>query len=537
MKFKSIYLVAGALIVMAYASCKKDLLKTNTNPVTVSPTSYNPNFTLTTVQLMYTGSTTDFAGDNWQTEWGGIGGYIQHVASTNTAYYYGDKYLLSTGNVGRYFEDAYSNQVQPVVDLIHLTAGKPQYNNIHQMARIMRALVFQRITDMYGDVPYSQAGLGYYERIYTPVYDKQQDIYADMLNEVSQAIDSLNTGGDVATGDMYYYTPGITAATQVAKWQKFGNSLLLRLAMRLTKVAPATAQAWVAKVVGKTMASNDDNAIVQHTVGPIQQNRDTWCILGEDSADLKLCNTYIDSLQKNKDPRLNIIAWVFPTRDTIAADQEGLPPGFIVGGLNPAVDITQQPGYPAGGLSYYSRLSDVILSYSAPNLILTYAETEFLLADAGARWGINTGAADSTHYYNGVAGALQQLSAYGPGGVIGPKAITYYSSSKSPVAYYKKSDHLSQINTQYWLCTIMDEYEAWANWRRTSSSATAGKNKSSGYPLLTPTDYKNNITNGTIPRRLQYPASQAFSNPVNYKAAVSRIGTDGQTQRMWWDLP
>jgi len=373
MKFKSIYLAAGALIVLAYASCKKDFLKKNTNPVTVAPTDYNPNFSLTTVQIMYTGSTTDFAGDNWQTEWGGIAGYIQHVASTNTSYYYGDKYLLSTGNVGRYFEDAYSNQVQPVVDLLELTANKPQYNNIHQMARIMRALVFQRITDMYGDVPYSQAGLGYYERIYTPVYDKQQDIYASMLKEVSQAIDSLNTNGDVATGDMYYYTPGITAATQVAEWQKFGNSLLLRLAMRLTKVDPTTAKAWVAKVVGKTMTSNTDNAIVQHTVGPIQQNRDTWCILGEDSTDLKLCKTYIDTLVKNKDPRINIYSWIFPTRDTVAADQIGLPPGYIVGGTNPDVDVTKLPSYPAGGLSYYSRLNDVILSYSAPNLILTYA--------------------------------------------------------------------------------------------------------------------------------------------------------------------
>lgn len=523
MKYRSIYLLAGAFMMIAFASCKRELLSANTNPTTVSPSQYNPNFTLTTVQLMYTGSS-DFGADNWQTEWGGIGGYIQHTASTNVSYYYGDKYLLSTGNVGKYFEEAYSTQVQPVIDLYHLTAGKPQYANLHQMARIMRVLVFQRLTDMYGDIPYTQAGLGYYDRIYTPVYDKQQDIYADMLKEVSQATDSLSESGDKPTGDLFY----ATSADQIGEWKKFGNSLLLRLAMRLTKVDPTTAQSWVTKVLGQTMTSNTDNAIVEHEVGSLTQNRDTWTILLEDSADLKLCSTYIDTLKVNHDPRINVISWIFPTKDTVAADQEGLPPGFIVGGLDPTVDITKQPGYPPGGLSYYSRFSDVILSYTAPNLILTYAETEFLLADANQRWGVGTDAA--THYNNGVIAAITQLSAYQGGAISAAKAAAYLAAHP-----YKASTGLSQINTQYWLCTILDEYEAWANWRRTSTgNLTTGQ--PSGFPALVPTNYKGNITNGTIPRRLQYPSSQAFSNPVNYKAAVARLSNgDDQTSRMWWD--
>ena len=90
------------------------------------------------------------------------------------------------------------------------------------MARIMKALVFERITDLYGDVPYSQAGLGYYERIYTPVYDKQQDIYADLLKEVSQATDSLDDNADHPTGDVFYY---VDPSTQIDKWKKFGNTL------------------------------------------------------------------------------------------------------------------------------------------------------------------------------------------------------------------------------------------------------------------------------------------------------------------------
>src|ERR1700712_5414528 len=106
MKFKSNYIIAGALILFAFASCKKDLLKTNTTPTAVTGDIYDPNFLLTTVQLMYTGSS-DFGAENWQTEWGEIGGFIQHVSSTNTAYYSGDKYLNSIGNFGVYFSHAY----------------------------------------------------------------------------------------------------------------------------------------------------------------------------------------------------------------------------------------------------------------------------------------------------------------------------------------------------------------------------------------------------------------------------------------------
>ncbi len=134
---------------------------------------------------MYTGST-DFGAENWYVKWGEIGGFIQHVSSTNTSFYSGDKYLNNVGGFGVYFDHSYIYQVQPAVELYQLTLNKPQYRNLHQMARIMKALVFERITDLYGDVPYFQAGLGYYQRIYTPVYDKQQDIYTDLLKEVSQ---------------------------------------------------------------------------------------------------------------------------------------------------------------------------------------------------------------------------------------------------------------------------------------------------------------------------------------------------------------
>lgn len=516
MKYFKIYFFAASLFVIVFSSCKKDLIEANTNPTTIPGDQYDPNLLLTTVQLNYTGSA-EFQGENWETEWGNVAGFIQHTASTNTGFYPGDKYLKS-GGTDYYFGQAYPAQVQPVVELYQLTLNKPEYRNLHQMARIMKAMVFERITDLYGDVPYSQAGLGYYNRIYTPVYDKQEDIYTDLLKEVSEATDSLDESADLPTGDVFY---AVDPSTQIDKWKKFGYSLQLRMAMRLTKIDAATAQQYVTKVDGKTMLSNDDNAIVQHEDGSnLTINKDSWEINGQDSADLKLCSTYINFLKENDDPRLPVIAWIFATEDSDPADQLGLPPGYRNGGNVDSLNITKRPDFPKPlGLQGYSRLSEIILDPNAPNFIITYAETEFLLADAKKRWGIGNQSAEM-HYNNGVLAAITQLAAYGDAGAISDDDAQAYLDAHP----YNDADGLDQINTQYWACTIMDEYEAWSNWRRT------------GYPTLTPTKYPGNATGGTIPRRLPYPSGEKFSNGVNYDAAVARLkGGDKLTSRIWWD--
>jgi hypothetical protein len=530
MKFKTIYLIVTAvLIIIAAGSCKKELTQANTNPDQITASTVNPNLLLTTVQLAYTGAPTE-GGSVWATKWGAVGMFVQHTASTNSGFYYGDKYLNNIGAMGETFQDNYTISVQPVVELYQLTANKPQYRNLHQMARIMKAMIFEQLTDLYGDIPYFQAGLGYYERIYTPVYDKQQVIYTDLLKEVSQATDSLSESADKPSGDILYSR----AADQIAEWQMFGNSLLLRMAMRLTKVDPATAQKYVTLVAGKTMQSNNDNAIVQHVLSAnsLTSNQDAAQILSQDSTDIRLSSTIISNMKKMNDPRLPVIAWIaygldqngnFPgTTDTQAADQMGLPPGYIIGGLNPAVnlDSVAKDSLPLEGLAGYSRISDNLLSISSPSLILTYAETEFLLADAAQRWGVGGNAA--THYNNGVLAAITQLSAYGSAATISSTDAQTYLSAHPYVA----GTGLSQINMQYWLCSLMDEYETWANWRR-----------SGDLPYLKPTDYPGNISGGKIPRRLTYPPSQKITNLANYNAEIAGLtGGDKVTTRVWWDL-
>jgi hypothetical protein len=524
MKFKHINILATAIMLLAFASCKKDLLKTNTDPNSVLVDVFDPNNILTATQLYYTGST-DNAIEVEETEIQGAGAMIQHWASTS-GYFFGDKYVgaPTNGGWGSFFDHTYISTIKNAVDLYTNTKGKPQYKNLYQIARIMKAMAFERVTDVYGDVPYFQAGKAHTNAIYFPAYDKQKDIYADLLKEVEQATDSLDENADKPVGDLFYSH----ADDQIGEWKKLGSTLLLRMAMRLTKVDPATAKAYVTKLQGKTMQSNADNAIVEHgTNDPLTVNR-IYRGIGEDGQmqlSAQLSKTFIDFLKNNADPRLPVLAYVYPPDfgagddpsggSSEFDDQEGLPNGYDAG--NTAHGILTYPGY-LGDLNLYSRPSPIVFNATAPTLVLTYAESEFLLADAAKRWGIGNA---QVHYNNGVRAAITELSAYGDAGALSDDDATAYLTAHP----YVDVNGLEMINTQFWACTFLNEYEAWSNYRRT------------GYPALKPVTFTGSQSPGAIPRRMYYSSVDKQVNTVNYNAAVAGLpGGDKITSRMWWDV-
>lgn len=514
--------LASAALLLA-SGCTKSFDEINTNPTTYGQSSFNPNYVLTQTQLTYTGST-DFAYETWRGNLIYASGIIQGMA-TVIGYWAGDKYRLNEGYTAAYWERSYSEQVKPVTDLVASTDGKPEYKNLHQVARIMRALVMERITDLYGDVPYSEAGQGYYKGIITPKYDKQQDIYADLLKEVDEATAALDPAADKPTGDVYY-------KGNIAQWQRLGNSLLLRMAMRLTKVDPDKAKLYATKAQGKTMQSDADNAYVVFDVagGRATQNRNSQVLLGDGGQEfyyVKWSKTFIDYLRANNDPRLSKVAvtqlYLKDTDKTqntgyvtTAAAQKGLPNGYDLSG-RAGIDVKFAPGYTS--FPDYSSPNPNMIKRAGPTFILTYAESELLLAEAALRFGLGSA---PQHYNAGVTAAMTYLIQYDPSLAVTPGEATAYLAAHP----YDASRALEQINTQYWAHTItmLDFYESWSNWRR------------SGYPVLTPVVYPSNATNGTIPRRFPYPISETTGNPDNYKAASATVaGGDFLTGRVYWD--
>ncbi|MFT3904468.1 MAG: SusD/RagB family nutrient-binding outer membrane lipoprotein [Niabella sp.] len=516
-------LVGCLLVLIVASSCTKDFNDINTNPISYSSKNFDPNFVFTTAELTYSGST-DYAYETWRGNLIYASTMMQGLASLSS-YWAGDKYMLTPWYTSAYWERAYSEQVKPIVDIVESTRGKAEYNNIYNVARIWKALIFARLTDLYGDIPYSEAGMGYYSKQLKPKFDGQESIYKDILKELDEASAAIDPSKDALKGDIVYNG-------DLEKWRRLGYSAMLRCAMRLVKVDETTAKTYAQKAVGKTFVSNDDNARIKHDIngGRATQNRNAQVFLdgGQEHYYVRWSKTFIDFLKANNDPRLKVAVTNYftdpatsnvtnPNYITAAASQKGMPNGKDLSGVA-GRDISSDPAYTK--ITDYSQPHPDMLKRDAPSFVMTYSEAEFLWAEASTRWSIGGSAAD--HYKNGVAKSIATLGQWGAN-----MAVTDADADAFAAAHpLQVATALQQINEQIWLqsCITFNFYEAWSNWRRT------------GYPVLTPVNYPNNATNGVIPRRFPYPTAEEASNPDNYKAASAAVpGGDLLTGRVWWD--
>jgi hypothetical protein len=505
--------------------CDKHFEEINTDPTKLTPANMNYNYLFTAAELVTSGNSDANAYEDWRNNLIYGATMMQHLSST-VGYWQGDKYTYNPGYNSAYWDVNYPNSVKNITDVLANIKADPKLANFYQITRIFRVFMFQRLTDMYGDIPYSEAGLGYISGNTQPKYDKQQDIYANMLKELDEAATALSTtaGNTVGAADIIY-------AGDPAKWKKFAYSEMLRLAMRMSKVDPNTAKTWAAKAfAGGVITANADNALLQHPNLAPQNNRSNGTgsvLIAQDPTASRVSKTFVDYLKSNGDPRLHLIATVSANPgsatdlgDTTSASQVGQPNGYDAGGTRPITSASNWPGdqnkYSIVNRYTYAR-------FDAPTFFLTAAESQLLLAEAAERTWIAGSAA--TFYNAGVTAAMDQFSQFNNGRISGVNIPASQINAYLAAHPYSSATGYQMINEQYWAATFMDEYEAWANWRR------------SAFPALTPSgNYPGNVTGGTIPRRFTYPLNEAAVNPANYSDAIGRLsGGDKMTSRVWWD--
>jgi hypothetical protein len=521
MKKYNIFLIFLLVLFIGFGSgCNKDLSSVNDDPNAISESSMDFKYMFTGA-IVYTAGT-DY--ESWRNSLIYCSLMIQHLASTES-YWDGDKYIYSAGYNSAYWDREFPNAVTDIVEVTNHYKDNSSYVNAYNIARILKVIIFQRMTDLYGDIPYSEAGQGYISGTLYPVYDKQKDIYHNMLLELRDAASKLDENGDNTYGsnDMVY-------AGDVASWKKLAYSEMLRLAMRLTKVETDTAKKYVQlAVAGGLISSNDENALVNHDQAVTDAaNANGKVLVYQDPNASRLSQTFVDKLKATSDPRLIYfgtvatnpgIAWGstgFDYGDTTYSKQLGMPNGYDE--LSSTTDISKAANWPGSKNGYSIVNRYTFARVNAPTFLHTYAENQLLLAEAAYRGWISGNA--ETYYNAGVTAAMQQLAQTGASPGVSTAQISAYLAANP----YNSATALEQINTQYWIATFMDEYEAWSNWRR------------SGYPVLTPVVYSGNVTNGTIPRRFTYPTSEATSNTTNYNDAVSRLSNgDKMDSRVWWD--
>jgi hypothetical protein len=513
-----LYLAPMALF---FTSCDNGFEEMNVNPN--ASTAVVPGFLFTRAQLATVSN--NYTGAAYLT----IGGSMQHFATYKEVPGAGDKYFnytYSTASWGLYggTDMATQGAVIDIEQVIAAVKTVPADVNKLSVARIWKAYMYHRLTDLYGDVPYSEAGKALTDKNYTPKYDLQSAIYADMLKELEQAIAAFDPAqATFGTSDLIY-------GGDIAKWKKFGYSLMLRLGMRLTQVDAALAKTWVQKAIaGGVIISDADLATIAYVDGSVTASRNfiasglmstDYVTPGGDNVEGgKLAKTLVDHLKTTKDPRLNVVSivWVKPTAtsayvaDTATALQKGMP--------NAAFN-----SLPADFDSYSEPNPNTILKYNAPLLVFTTAETHLLLAEAAVR-GWYTATTAEAEYKSAVTAGMKHWALFGSAGIISDARINAYLAANPYKTAGSIEEQIEQISTQKWVALFLeDEYEIFSNWRRT------------GYPKLTPTNYPGNLTGGKIPTRFVVPDSEENYNKVNFLESRTRQGgTNTLSSIVWWD--
>lgn len=526
---KYISLALVALLISA-SSCDKDFEEINTNPN--SATDLDPAYLLNSAQLGSARTTHHYEGE-----------IVQQVNTPYTGVLEGGNHnILNDVNTRTTFNEVYTGTTGPIRNLVIIlnkTKDNPAQSNIYNMARILKAYNFMILVDTYGDVPYFNAGKAFLESNYLPEYDDQAVIYDDLLKELEEATKALDAAKPTVSGGDLFYNGNIS------RWQKLGNSLLLRAAMRYTELNPAKAGEWAKKAAagpGGLMVSNDDNAAVRYNA-PAYVHATPQQLLSTERANFFAGQPFVDFMKSHNDPRGQYIfvRYTIPgvigggTMNTNLADQFGLPYGYS------DVTLKAAPIF-RGDFTEYSYLRrNTILDQNSPEFLVTYSQTQLLLADAAKRGFITGGDAAAKNYYEtGIKAHIDQLRAYNPTvvNITDAEKNAYLmqtgdAASSDPIrqvgVLYNPAKALEQINTQYWVASFRGWAEAWANFRRTE------------FPRLKPINYPGEdpsvktASAGGFIRRLTYPNREVSVNAKNVEAAVGRMGGNTLGTRIFWD--
>ena len=506
----NVFLITALLV--SAAGCEKKLEILNVNRV--SPTTLDPALMLNQAIINSSAPFKTLVFDM---------GAVQQIITPNGGVVAGANFNQDNRDVTSQpvWAVYYQGVIKNTHDVIVKTKAMPSRANMYNMARIFQAYTFMVLTDEYGDLPYFQGGAGFTEQVFFPKYDKQPDIYNDIIKELTEASAALSTAGTIESSDLLY-------AGNIAKWKKFANSLLLRAGMRLVKADAARAQSVAsAAIAAGVITDNADDAYIRHDANytnPIGNG-----LNGSEAANFYLTKPFIDRLKTTNDPRLAAIAvrYVGATTgngqsaaagNTSATVQVGMPMGYDNGTIVGRAT--------ADGLASFYDYSQAdrrrILKISSPMFLVTASQNLLLMAEARFRNWITSGTA-AQYFSDGIKAHMDQMAMYDPSCAVAGSARDVYAGN-NPL---NTGTELDQINSQYWISSFLNGPEAFANFRR------------SGFPALTPNPYgqPNNpdVPNGTFIRRLTYPTSEIAVNSVNFSEAVARQGADKLSTRIWWD--
>jgi hypothetical protein len=484
---KLYYFISALFVIVSLFACTQDFEEINTNnnaPVKVTSQLLLPDIQRDMINQVL--------GEAW-----GIGNIvIQHTAKNQ--FVNEDRYLW--GEINGIWNTTFG-RLRDIENIIIL-ADETGDNGTKAVALIMRAWMYSLLTDAYGDVPYSEA-IKAKSGIYYAKYDSQEDIYTGILADLTEANQLIAGTSGVVAGDLIYNG-------NLAKWRKLANSLKVRYLIRISnKKSPAAAlNEMISNAVANPLfENNSDNAVYTFKAA----SPDQFPLFSARSGsfnEFRASKFMLDTLKTLGDPRLTVFFRATPKTEGSANEVFiGIP-----NGLND-VDALTYAGGPdnqsrIGALFYEDAISAEGLNI-AKGVIMTYAELQFLLAEATAKGWISGNV--NTYYTNGINASL---------GYYNRSVEPDYFTQPEVVLTGNAGEDLKKIGFQKWISLFYQGMEAWFDWRRTK------------IPALTPA--VSNQNGGKIPVRFIYPIGEQALNGSNRTEAVTRQGGDDINTLMWY---
>lgn len=415
------------------------------------------------------------------------------------------------------WNDIYAH-AQDLHDLIALNTDEEtasdmaQYGpNVNQIsaARIMLVFVYLHAVELWGDVPYAsygsdnpnfQANKLKTEGIDNPAYASQEEIYADMLNELAEAAAAINTDAVMIDGDNFYNGDS-------EKWVKFANSLRLRIANRIKDVYPAAQSHIDAAIAGGLMESNADNAGVTFEANAVNG--------------APMYRAFVVSARRDFAPSLQLVEMLKGKRGPFAQEDPrlGIYVADNVNGDKVGVPLTSSNGV-VTSFTLESNPGAAVLAPDYTEIYMEYSEVAFILSELN-NW-------DQDWYEKGVRASMEKWG-------VAQADIDAYIANLPPASE-------ETVMTQKYLALYMQPMEAWSEYRRAGYPNTLIKPNET-YDYTYPTADGEKTTTYTfdtigdltdIPERNKYPLNESSVNEANVNAAVSSIGGDTQKTKLWW---
>lgn len=493
MKIISIKYILFAVVLCIAASCKKSFEELNTDPN--RPKTITPGVMLGQLQYRlinanvraargFTHELMQVDAPRESTSGGGVHRYdIQPGATGWSAYY----------------------EVMTDIEDIYRIAEELDEDNYKAIALVYKSWVYSILTDLYGDVPYSEA-IHALEGNVRPAFDHQKDIYTSLLANLDTANTLFNTGKALTYGgDMVYNANALSGGVNegIVKWKKFCNSLRLRMLLRISaREGEIDVNNRITAILADpatypVFTGNGDDAIFRYP-GTFPYFNPYYNARQLDWRDgTYVTKFFIGKMNEIKDPRRAVWFRTVPVDGNLVYQgiESGYPASF--------------PIYLVGKNSNYS---DGLKTSPLIGIMMTYAEVEFIKAELALK-GFATGNTPKAHYENGIKASMTQWNVPIAGDFLTQPGVAFDESGSIEA-------QLEQIMLQKYYALFFIDYQSWFEKRRT------------GYPVL-PRGAGIPAEN-QFPNRTPYPTYLQSLNADNLAAAISSMGGDGSDIKVWW---